>query len=286
MKKTLLSILGLSLLSVATFTTSCSEAQEAPKEELQVYLCIGQSNMEGSADIEAQDRNVSSRLLMMPTMQWADSSRMLGQWTKGLPPQSNHFAGLSICDYFGRTMVDSLPENVKVGLITVAVGGCDMRMFDKEIYKDYLRTYEADWFLNKIEEYGGYPYQRLVDIAKIAQKDGTIKGIILHQGETNTGDSLWVNYVKSVYDSLLIDLGLNANDVPLIAGEVVPESANGVCASMNGIINLLPETIPTAYVVSAEGLGVRDDNVHFNSAGVREFGKRYATKMLEAQRNN
>ncbi len=280
MKKILLAICGLSLLA-----TSCNSApKEAPKEELQVYLCIGQSNMEGSADIEAQDSIVSDRLLMMPTMQWSDSSRMLGVWTKGLPPQSHQNSHLSICDYFGRNMVDSLPENVKVGLITTAIGGCDMRMFDKVIYKDYLATYNEPWFLDRVKSYGDYPYQRLVDMAKIAQKDGTIKGIILHQGETNNGDSLWCNYVKAVYDSLLVDLNLNAVDVPLIAGEVVPESSNGVCAAMNGIIDLLPETIPTAHVVSAEGLAVRDDNVHFNSAGVREYGRRYAEAMLEAQR--
>ncbi len=280
MKKILLAICGLSMIA-----TSCSSTpKEEPKEELQVYLCIGQSNMAGSAKIEAQDTTVSDRLIMMPTMQWADSSRMMGEWTNALPPQSGYDAGLSICDYFGRNMVDSLPKNVKVGLVTVAVGGCDMRMFDKEIYKDYLATYSEPWFVDKIKNYGGYPYQRLVDIAKKAQKDGTIKGIILHQGETNTGDSLWCNYVKAVYDNLLVDLNLNAVDVPLIAGEVVPESANGVCAAMNGIIDLLPETIPTAYVVSSEGLGVRSDSIHFNSAGVREYGRRYAAKMLEAQR--
>ncbi|MFI3299759.1 MAG: sialate O-acetylesterase [Rikenellaceae bacterium] len=282
MKNFLLSVLGLSI--IATSCTVNPTQQQSQDEELQIYLCIGQSNMEGSADIEAQDTTVSDRLLMMPTMQWKDSTRILGEWTVGLPPQSNENGGLSICDYFGRTMVDSLPENVKVGLVTVAVGGCDMRMFDKTIYKDYLATYNEPWFLNKVENYGGYPYQRLVDVARVAQKDGTIKGIILHQGETNTGDSLWCNYVKSVYDSLLVDLNLCAQDVPLIAGQVVPESADGVCAPMNGIIDLLPETIPTARVVSSEGLGVRTDNVHFNSQGVREFGRRYASAMLEAQR--
>ena len=36
--------------------------------------------------------------------------------------------------------------------------------------------------------YSGNPYQHLVEMAKLAQKDGVIKGILLHQGESNTND--------------------------------------------------------------------------------------------------
>jgi len=45
----------------------------------------------------------------------------------------------------------------------------------------------------------------------------------------------------------------------------------------------LPEVVPTAYVISSKGCTTRDDHVHFNPAGVREIGKRYAQKMLEVQ---
>jgi hypothetical protein len=41
---------------------------------------------------------------------------------------------------------------------------------------------------NIVQGYGGNPYQYLVDMAKLAQKDGVIKGILLHQGESNAGD--------------------------------------------------------------------------------------------------
>jgi len=68
--------------------------------------------------------------------------------------------------------------------------------------------------------------------------------------------------------------------VPLVAGEVVHEEQNGVCARMNTIIDKLPETIPTAHVVSSKGCTVAKDNLHFNAAGYREFGKRYAAIML------
>ncbi len=259
------------------------EIEDSTIESMQIYLCIGQSNMEGQGSIESQDVTCSDRLKMMPTADGYSPERKMGEWCDGIPPLSGPTAGLSPADYFGRTMVEALPEDVGVGLITVAIGGCDIRIFDKDIYSSYLDTYTEDWFANKVVAYGGNPYQRLIDMAKIAQADGEICGIILHQGETNTGDAQWCNYVKAIYENILTDLSLEAKDVPLIAGEVVPESANGVCASMNTIINTLPETIPTAAVVSAEGCAVKDDCVHFDTEGIRILGVRYAEKMIEAK---
>ena len=117
-------------------------------------------------------------------------------------------------------------------------------------------------------------------MAKLAQKEGVIKGILLHQGESNTGDTSWPQKVSRVYANLLSDLSLTAQQVPLLAGEVVHAEQGGVCAGMNTIINKLPETIPTAYVISSKGCADSPDNLHFNAEGYREFGKRYAEKML------
>lgn len=258
------------------------EAEEEV-ETMQIYLCIGQSNMEGQGAIEEQDLTCSNRLRMMPTADGYSPERKMGEWSACIPPLSGPYSGLSPADYFGRTMIEHLPEDVGVGLVTVAIGGCDIRLFDKDIYSSYLTTYEEEWFVKKVEAYGGNPYKRLIDMAKIAQEDGEICGVILHQGETNTGDAQWCNYVKKIYSDILADLSLEAENVPLVAGQVVPESANGVCASMNTIINTLPEAIPTAHIVSSEGCAVKEDCVHFDTPGIRLLGERYAEKMLEAK---
>ena len=134
--------------------------------------------------------------------------------------------------------------------------------------------------IGMINEYDGNPYQRLVDIARLAQKDGVIKGILLHQGESNTGDSSWPQKVKLVYDNLLLDLNLKANSIPLLSGEVVNADQGGACASMNKIIATLPQTVPNAYVISSAGCPQKGDNLHFTAAGYRELGKRYGLKML------
>ena len=131
-----------------------------------------------------------------------------------------------------------------------------------------------------INEYNGNPYARLIELAKIAQKDGVIKGILLHQGESNTNDSLWPKKVKGVYDNLLKDLHLKAKKVPLLAGEVVNADQNGACASMNKIIGTLPQTISNSYVISSAGCPQRGDRLHFTTEGYRKLGKRYAVKML------
>jgi hypothetical protein len=133
---------------------------------------------------------------------------------------------------------------------------------------------------NIINEYGGNPYERLVEIAKLAQKDGVIKGILLHQGESNVGDNQWPSKVKRIYNNLMADLSLDPAKVSLLAGEVVHADQGGVCASMNSIIAKLPQSVPNSYVISSSGCKDTTDNLHFNSAGYRELGKRYAVKML------
>ena len=132
-----------------------------------------------------------------------------------------------------------------------------------------------------VAEYDGNPYQRLVELAILAQQDGgIIKGILLHQGESNTGDIEWPRKVKKVYDNLLEDVGLEPNSVPLLAGEVVHADQEGVCASMNEIIQTLPEVIPNSYVISSSGCEAGPDRLHFSTEGYRMLGERYADQML------
>lgn len=265
------------LLMIACFTTMHSFAQD---QKFYIFLCFGQSNMEGHARIEPQDTsNVDSRFQVMEAVDCPNLHREKGKWYTAVPPLCRCYTGLTPVDYFGRTLLENLPKDVKVGVINVAVGGCKIELFDKENYKAYADTAPV-WMKGMIKEYDGDPYARLVEMAKLAQKSGVIKGILLHQGESNTGDTTWPEKVKGVYDNLLKDLNLNAASVPLIAGEVVNAAQGGICAAMNPIIDNLPQTIPTAHVVSSKGCSVWKDHLHFDAAGYREFGKRYAAVML------
>lgn len=245
-----------------------------------VFLCFGQSNMEGFPGIEESDQGpVDERFQMLAAVDFPRQNRTKGNWYPAVPPLSRPSAGLGPADYFGRTLVSNLPPHIKVGVVNVAIGGCKIELFDKNNYQAYVAT-APNWMTNVIATYSGNPYQHLVDMAKLAQKVGVIKGILLHQGESNTNDREWPNKVKGVYENLLQDLNLKADEVPLLAGEVVHADQKGVCASMNPIINDLPKTIPTAHVVSSAGCAAKSDRLHFSAAGYREFGKRYAEVML------
>ncbi|MFA9392397.1 MAG: sialate O-acetylesterase [Prolixibacteraceae bacterium] len=260
---------GLILISMNVF---------AQDTNFYIYLCFGQSNMEGQGKIEEQDKTVDPRFQVMQALDCSNPERIKGTWRTAVPPLCQCGSGLSPADYFGKTMVSKLPDNIRVGVINVAIGGCDIRIFDKDIYLDYDSTYTEAWFADKVKAYEGNPYNYLIELAKLAQKDGVIKGILLHQGETNTGDEKWPLYVKKIYNDMLTDLSLSANSVPLLAGEVLSTEVN-CCSSMNPIINTLPDVIPTASVISSSGCPAKD-NAHFNSEGYRILGKRYAVKML------
>ena len=280
----LLLLVGL----VALATTGCvaSGSTLAAKNTRYVFLCFGQSNMEGFPGIAEEDKGpVDERFQMLAALDFPKQGRVKGNWYPALPPLSRPSAGLGPADYFGRTLVSNLPPHIQLGVVNVSIGGCKIEIFQKDTFQAYVAK-APNWMTNTIATYSGNPYQHLVDMAKLAQKDGVIKGILLHQGESNTNDKEWPGKVKAIYENLLADLGLKAEDVPLIAGEVVNPDQNGVCAGMNKIIADLPKTIPTAHVVSSAGCLATRDRLHFSAAGYRELGKRYAEKMLPLLASN
>jgi len=269
-KPGLLLLAGLLCISLTAFSQD---------KKFYIFLCFGQSNMEGAAKAEAQDSTVDNRFQVLEAVNCPNLDREKGKWYAALPPLCRCRTGLSPADYFGRTLVANLPKDVRVGVINVSIGGCKIELFDKDNYQSYVSTAPA-WMVGMIKEYDGNPYARLVEMAKLAQKEGVIKGILLHQGESNTGDTTWPQKVKGVYDNLLNELNLKPNAVPLLAGELVDAEQGGACASMNKIIATLPQTIPNAYVISSAGCTQRGDKLHFTAAGYRKLGERYGIKML------
>ena len=238
-----------------------------------IYLCFGQSNMEGAMPPEGIDAEyVDDRFQMLACDYFTSPSRVMGQWYTAYPPIVRENTYLGISDYFGRTMVAALPANYKVGVVNVSVGGVDIRAFMPE------RAMEYSWIMQGV--YNNDPYRRLVDMARIAQNSGVIKGILLHQGEANNGQWEWPQYVKTIYERLLNDLGLNATDVPLLVGELVSASEGGACAEHNTIIAEVPKVIPTAHVIHSDGCIPSPDHMHFALPGYRLMGKRYALEML------
>ena len=256
-------------------------AQAAVDSNFYIFLCFGQSNMEGAARPEAEDlKSPGPRFLLMPAVDDAQRGRTMGKWCEAAAPLCRPNTGLTPADWFGRTLIETLPENIRVGVIHVAIGGIRIEGFMPDQIAEYVKT-APGWMKGMLEAYGNNPYERLVTLAKRAQQDGVIKGVLMHQGESNTGDPEWAQKVQSVYDHLLGDLQLKPEEVPLLAGEVVQANGEGQCVAMNKQIDELPKTLHTAHVVSSTGCSNGPDKLHFDAAGYRELGRRYGEKMLE-----
>ena len=255
------------------------KAQE-PDPNFYIFLCFGQSNMEGAARPEAQDlKSPGPRFLWMPAVDYPATEtlpeRKMGEWYEAIPPLCRPNTGLTPADWFGRTLVESLPENIKIGVIHVAIGGIDIKGFLPDSIDNYVKNKAPNWMKGMLAAYDNNPYERLVTLAKKAQKDGVIKGILMHQGETNTGDPQWAGMVQQVYDNLCGDLQLKPEEVNLYAGNIVQADGKGVCIGCKKQIDELPQTLHTSQVISSDGCTNGPDRLHFDAAGYRELGCRY-----------
>ena len=124
-------VLSTILLCAIALTMSAQKAGgkkavvKEPDPNFYIFLCFGQSNMEGAARPEAQD-------LTLP-------ERKMGEWYEAIPPLCRPNTGLTPADWFGRTLVESLPENIKIGVIHVAIGGIDIKGFLPDSIDNYRR---------------------------------------------------------------------------------------------------------------------------------------------------
>ena len=293
MKKVLESLLLAALLlalpsdAMAQKKAAKKTTKKAATEQVQpadpnfyIFLCFGQSNMEGNARPEAVDlQSPGPRFLLMPAVDFPAANgrpeRKMGEWCEASAPLCRANTGLTPADWFGRTLVASLPENIKIGVIHVAIGGIDIKGFLPDSIPDYVNKKAPGWMKGMLAAYDNNPYERLVTLAKKAQKDGVIKGILMHQGETNTGDPKWAGMVKQVYENLCGDLQLKPEEVNLYVGNIVQADGKGVCIGCKKQIDELPQTIHTSQVISSDNCSNGPDRLHFDAAGYRELGCRY-----------
>ena len=275
---------GLSLFGI-------SNADAAPNPNFHIYIAYGQSNMAGNGDIiPAEDQAEAPKNFIMLASHTANASQRsgkttqsikAGEWAAAIPPMFHAFENLSPADYFGRAMVDSLP-GVTVGIIPVAIGAVSIRAFDKDQYQAYFNGDGKDikgW--GWINDYDGNPPGRILELAKKAKEVGVIKGFIFHQGESDGTDANWRKTVYKTYKDVIDALGLDENEVPFVAGELLQEG-NNCCGSKNGGIAELKNNFKKFGLASSKGLkGNGKDPYHFGREGVIELGRRYVHEMLK-----
>ncbi|MDR3219010.1 MAG: glycoside hydrolase family 3 C-terminal domain-containing protein [Dysgonamonadaceae bacterium] len=229
----------------------------AQKENFHLYLLIGQSNMAGRGIVEPQDTVGNPQILRL---------NKEGEWEIARDPL--HYdkanAGVGPGLSFARSMLTE-NDNMVVGLIPCAVGSSAIDYWQPgAIYKSTQSCI----------------YDDALKRANIAMKDGVLKGILWHQGESDKEKERAMAY-KDKLIRLVSNLRreLQAPDVPFIAGEILSLKNRDVY--INPVFHEAKKDIPHYDVVSSQGLTLLPDSTHFNAASQRELGKRYAEKMKE-----
>jgi len=83
----LIAIVGFLLLGMNAFSRD---------PNFYIFLCFGQSNMEGNARFESQDTTVNARFEVMEAVDCPDLGRTTGHWYTAVPPLCRCRTGLTL----------------------------------------------------------------------------------------------------------------------------------------------------------------------------------------------
>ena len=227
------------------------------KADFHLYLLMGQSNMSGRGRIEQVDKLGNKQILMLTSENlWHIAVDPL-HWDRlncGVGP------GIS----FAREMLKSEKSNVTIGLIPCALGGSPLSKWEKK----------------------GVLYELALEKARIARKIGTLKGVLWHQGET---DSVRLEWAKSYQRRLAKMIGdfrdaLGQRELVFVVGtlgDYLKGHKKFVYTELvNHALVKVAEDVNDVGCVYSAGL-TDNDRVHFDRPSQIELGRRYAMQMRE-----
>lgn len=243
--------------TAAETNSSTQTVKLPPKNKFHLYLLMGQSNMAGRGKVEAEDKTPNPRVLTFTTN---------ATWQVAIDPityDKPSIAGVGPGVAFGKAMAESNPK-VTIGLIPCAFGGTPLSRWEK----------------------GGDLYSNAVFSAKLAMKKGTLKGILWHQGESDSKPGLAETYGDRLAKMIRnIRVDLKSPDLPFVVGQIgeffyarYPDNASEA-RLVNGTLARISERVPHTGCAMSNGLTHKGDRVHFGTASQRELGRRFAAEM-------
>ncbi len=255
-------LLLLFLCAIAPVSSAAEPVKPPAKEKFHLFLLVGQSNMAGRGVVEEQDRTPHPRVLMLDKA---------GEWVPAVDPL--HFdkpvAGVGVGKTFGQIIADATP-GVTIGLIPCAVGGSPIDVWRPGAF--YAAT-------------KSHPWDDAMKRAKLALESGELKGILWHQGESDSNENLAAGYERKLHDLIRrLRAELNAPQAPFLAGQLGQFEERPWSEHKQRVDRAhrdLPAKVPQTAFVSSAGLKHKGDEVHFDAASCREFGKRYAAEFLK-----
>jgi hypothetical protein len=233
-----------------------------PKERFHLFLLIGQSNMAGRGVVAAADTIPHPRVLAL---------NKAGEWVPAVDPL--HFdkpalAGVGLGRTFGIAIAEANP-NVTIGLIPCAVGGSPIDSWRPGEYYPPTKS---------------HPWDDALARAKVALLSGTLKGILWHQGESDSTAELAPRYEAKLHDLIArLRAELHEPGVPFIAGQLGTFADSPWSETKRQVDRAhreLPQKVSYTAFVSSEGLNHKGDKVHFDAESYRELGRRYAKAYL------
>jgi Carbohydrate esterase, sialic acid-specific acetylesterase len=255
---------GLMVLSAVSFARAQAVYPVVipMKTNFHLFLLAGQSNMAGRGDVEAQDKKPHPRILMLAKD---------GTWQPAVDPihYDKPVAGVGPGKTFATILADA-NTNITIGLIPAACGGSPISTWQP-----------GAWF----DQTASHPYDDAIQRAQLAMRQGTLKAILWHQGESDCHDGLAQAYQTNL-EQLIIrfrkDLGNPA--LPILIGQL-GRFAGSPWTEYTHMVNdaqiAVTKELSNVVFVSAEGLTSKPDNLHFDAPSQREFGKRYAAAYLK-----
>lgn len=227
------------------------------KEQFHLFLLAGQSNMAGRGVIEEQDLVPHPRVLMLSKA---------GQWVPAVAPI--HFdkpiAGVGLAKSFALEVVKQNPE-ITIGLIPAACGGSSINSWVPGGYHGQTKS---------------YPYDDAIKRTQNALEVGTLKAILWHQGESDSNPKVAPEYKAKLLELMTrFEKVFHTPSLPFLIGQLPqpPQRPwNQHKKQVNQAQKEIGDELSQAAFISSNDLGCNPDQVHFNAAALREFGKRYA----------
>jgi hypothetical protein len=239
--------------------TSPAQQSEIPTDQTQfhLFLLAGQSNMAGRGKVSSSDKKVSPRVLTLNKQ---------GKWIAAVDPI--HFdkpgiVGVGLGKTFAKQYAAAHPD-VTVGLIPCAVGGSPVSSWEPGGFHKSTKT---------------HPYDTAIQRTHRAMQDGTLKGVLWHQGESDCKPELSGLY-KTKLHRLIKRFRSEFEDrnLPFIAGQMGQFKERPWNADKN-LVNSVHKNLPTQVkltgFVNSDGLSHKGDKIHFDSNSYRELGQRY-----------
>ncbi|PQV51171.1 protein of unknown function (DUF303) [Jejuia pallidilutea] len=246
------------LLLVTAFLYGCKTPKYLTNKvpnDMEVYLLIGQSNMAGRAIIEPQDSDSLEHVFLFTGEKgniWNKAVNPLNTYSTVRKKLSMQKLGPGYA--FAKAMIKANP-NKNIGLVVNAKGGTSIE----------------EWAPN------GTLYQQAVIRTSKALKNGVLKGVLWHQGESNTAH--YNTYMPKLITLIkAIRNDFNLPNLPFVVGQLSPDKPERI--NFNKMLLELPKSIIHTAVVKTDSTSTID-KTHFDSASQRLLGRRYAEEMLK-----